>query len=67
MKMLDLTHKEAMGVWEHALEEIHSTIRNPNEMDKVYLARCWTEGLLKALKAGGFKVCIEKESRQVSF
>ena len=62
---MDLNEKELSKVWEMALDQLNKTIRNPRESNNTYMARCWTEGVIRALISSGYKVCISKDGKEI--
>jgi hypothetical protein len=48
-----------------SMDEIQNTIKDPHETHGMYMARCWINGLERALKKEGKELCLkslEKDS-----
>lgn len=60
-----LTDKQLFKAWEKSIENIQNTRKKHDENDKVYLARCWSNGIFETLIKEGYKLCLIKDGKEV--
>lgn len=60
-----LTRRVLFKIWEMALNEIQNSIKQPEESNGIYLARCWSQGFIRALKSEGIKLCLVIKDEEV--
>jgi hypothetical protein len=56
---MKLTDIQLLRIWEMSMDEIQKTIKDPHQTPGMYLAKCWTNGLIRALKKEGKELCFK--------
>ena len=60
-----LSDKELFLAWENALDNQAQRNRSTYEGEKVFIARCWADGLFDSLIRNGWVVCLKKNGEEI--
>lgn len=62
---MNLSKKTLTRIWEHALERMKNTVKDPHESNGLYLARCWMYGFFVSLAGEGYDICVSRDGKEV--
>lgn len=63
--VFELTDPELLRAWDMAINEVNSKAKKPEHTEGQFLARCWSDGIFRALLSSGYSICLKKNNTEI--